>query len=187
MGIFRKDEIDKTNKSLWYCLETNFKNLDGHEFEQIIAKLYRKKGFRVEQTPKGPDQGVDLIAKKGRSTIIVQTKNWKNKVTNTDVLKTSGARQMARADYSMIITSSTFTASAKEAIKKSPRIRGTEIIGLKRQFKKYFVINKPKKNSTYEKFKEKFTRKKPKKVLKRKTKVVKRSVKIKRNVRRRKS
>ncbi len=64
MGIFhKKDKIDKTNKSLWYCLETNFKNLDGHEFEQIIARLYRKKGFRVEQTPKGADQGVDLIAR----------------------------------------------------------------------------------------------------------------------------
>ena len=184
MGIFTKDKIDKTNKSLWYCLETDFKNLDGHEFEQIVGKLYRKKGFRVEQTPKGADQGVDLIAKKGKITLIIQTKNWKNKVTNTDVLKTSGARQMFHANYSMIITSSTFTASAKEAIRNSPRIRGTEIIGLKRQFKKYFVIKKPKKKSTFEKFKEKFTGKKTKKVIRRKTKVVKRPVKTKQNKRR---
>ena len=174
MGIFhKKDKIDKTNKSLWYCLETNFKNLDGHEFEQIIARLYRKKGFRVEQTPKGADHGLDLIAKKGRITVIVQTKNWKNKVSNTDVLKTSGARQMFHANYSMIITSSTFTTSAKEAIQKSPRIRGIEIDGLKRQFRKYFVITKPvKKQTTIEKITGIFTGKKPKKVVKRKAKPV---------------
>jgi len=180
MGIFSKDKIDKTNKSLWYCLETNFKNLDGHEFEQIIARLYRKKGYRVEQTPKGADQGVDLIAKKGRITIIIQTKNWKNKVTNTDVLKTSGARQMQRAKYSMIITSSTFTPSAKEAIQRSPRIRGTEIEGLKRQFRRYFVITKPVKKSRITKIKEAITGKKPKKRTKRHVRVVKRSIKPRR-------
>jgi|APSaa5957512535_1039671.scaffolds.fasta_scaffold04223_8 restriction endonuclease Mrr len=168
MGIFNKDKIDRNNKSLWYCLETDFKNLDGHEFEQIVGKLYRKKGYRVIQTPKGADQGVDLIAKKGRITIIIQTKNWKNKVTNTDVLKTSGARQMFRANYSMIITSSTFTPSAKEAIQRSPRIRGTDIEGLRRQFRRYFVIKKPKEKSMIEKIKGKFTSKKSKKIVKKK-------------------
>ncbi len=172
MGIFSKDKIDKTNKSLWYCLETNFKNLDGHEFEQIIARLYRKKGYRVYQTPKGADQGVDLIAKKGKITIIIQTKNWKNKVTNTDVLKTSGARQMQRAKYSMIITSSTFTPSAKEAIQKSPRIRGTEIEGLKRQFRRYFAITKPVKKSRIAKIKEAITGKKQKKRVKKNVRIV---------------
>lgn len=180
MGIFNKNKIDKTNKSLWYCLETNFKNLDGDEFEKIVARLYRKKGYRVEQTPKGADQGVDLIAKKGRITIIIQTKNWKNKVTNTDVLKTSGARQMQRAKYSMIITSSTFTPSAKEAIQSSPRIRGTEIEGLKRQFRRYFVIRKPVKKSRITKIKEAITGKKPKKRTKRNVRVVKRPIKPRR-------
>ncbi len=174
MGIFdKKDNIDKTNKSLWYCLETNFKNLDGDEFEKIIDRLYRKKGFHVVQTPKGPDQGVDLIAKKGRITVIIQTKNWKNKVTNTNILKTSGARQMFHANYAMIITSSTFTTSAKEAIQKSPRIRGMEIDGLKRQFRKYFVITKPvKKPTTIEKITIILTGKKPKKIVKRNPKPV---------------
>ncbi len=169
MGIFNKNKIDKKNKSLWYCLETNFKNLDGHEFEQIIGKLYRKKGYYVIQTPKGADQGVDLIAKKGRITVIIQTKNWKNKVTNTDVLKTSGARQMFHANYSMIITSSTFTPSAKEAIQRSPRIRGMDIVGLQKQFRRYFVIKKPEEKSTIATIKEIFTGKKSKKNIKKKT------------------
>ena len=39
MGFFRsKNKIDKTNKSLWYSLEVNFKNLNGDEFEKIIQE-----------------------------------------------------------------------------------------------------------------------------------------------------
>ena len=79
---------------------------------------------------------------------------------------------MFHANYSMIITSSTFTASAKEAIRKSPRIRGTEIEGLKRQFRKYFVITKPPKVSMIDAIKEIFTGKKSKKIVKRNAKPV---------------
>ena len=163
MGLFRnKNKIDKTNKNLWYCLEVNFENLTGDEFEKRIASLYRKKGYYVTQTPPGKDQGVDLIAKRDNMVIIIQTKNWKGKVTNTDVLKTSGARQMFHANYAMIITSSYFTKDAKFAIKKSPRIRGMEIDVLKREFKKYFHIEKPKEKTMADKIKEQFFGKKSK-------------------------
>lgn len=96
MAIFAKNKIDTNDKSLWYCLETDFKNLDGDEFEKIVAKLYRKKGYRVTITPKGPDDGVDMIARRNNTKTIIQTKNWKGNVTNTDVLKTAGAREMHR-------------------------------------------------------------------------------------------
>ena len=37
-----KNKTDKSNKSLWYTLETDFKNLNGDEFERLIALLYLK-------------------------------------------------------------------------------------------------------------------------------------------------
>jgi len=135
--------INKNDKSLWYTLESNFKNLNGDEFEKIIAKLYRKKGYRVYKTPVGADQGVDLTARKGKMKIIIQAKNWQDKVGNTDVLKTAGARQMQNATYALVITSSGFTKSATEAIRNTPRIRGMGINGLKKEFKKYYRIKKP--------------------------------------------
>jgi len=152
-----KNKINKNDKSFWYCLETNFKNLDGDEFEKIVAKLYQKRGFYVFKTPKGADQGVDLIARKGKTKIIIQTKNWRGKVSNTDILKTAGARQMFHAKYALVITSSHFTESAKRAIRNTPNIRGMEIDGLKRQFRKYFVIKKPPKESLIGKIRKKFT------------------------------
>lgn len=62
----KRNTVDTNNKSLWYSLESNFKNLSGDEFEELIARLYRKKGYRVYKTPKGPDDGVDLIVRKGK-------------------------------------------------------------------------------------------------------------------------
>ena len=152
MGVFRKKK--KIDKSLWNCLQTDFKNLNADEFEKKIVALYRKKRFHVLQTRPGADQGVDLIARKGRIKIVIQVKNWKNKVTNTAVLKTAGARQMFNANYAMIITSSYFTPSAKKAIRDTPRIRGTDIEGLKRQFRKHFNIVEPTKKSIKEKIKK---------------------------------
>jgi len=135
--------VNKNNKSLWYTLESDFKNLNGDEFERIIARLYRKKGYRVYKTPLGADQGVDLIARKGKRKIIIQAKNWQGKVSNTDILKTAGARQMQNATYALVITSSGFTKPATEAIRNTPRIRGMAISGLKKEFRKYYRIKKP--------------------------------------------
>ena len=140
--------INKNEKSLWYTLESDFKNLNGDEFERIIAKLYRKKGYHVRKTPIGKDQGVDLIVRKGKLKIIIQAKNWQSKVSNTDILKTAGARQMQNATYALVITSSHFTKSATEAIRNTPRIRGMSINGLKKEFKKYYRIKKPAEKKT---------------------------------------
>ena len=160
-----KNKIDRDNKELWYSLEVDFKNLDGDEFEKLLGALYQRKGFNVIKTPKGADYGVDLLVRKGKTTIIIQAKNWKGKVSNTDILKTAGARQMYNATYALVITSSHFTESAKKAIKNTPRIRGMEIEGIKRQIKEHFKkeSRKPKKESFVEKIKSTITgKKKPK-------------------------
>ena len=157
-----KNKVDKDNKELWYSLENDFKNLDGDEFEKLLGALYQRKGFKVIKTPKGPDYGVDLLVRKGKTTVIIQAKNWTGKVSSDDILKTAGARQMHNASYAMVITSSHFTESAKKAIKETPRIRGMEIEGVKRQIKEHFKkeSRKPKKESFAEKIKSTITGKK---------------------------
>lgn len=120
------------------ALDTDFKNLDGDQFEKIVGDLWRKKGYHVYQTPKGPDQGVDLIATRGSERIIIQTKNRKNNVTNGDVLKTAGTIDMHKATYALIITSSKFTKPALEALRKTSKISGIDIDALKKDFYKYF-------------------------------------------------
>lgn len=156
-GSKKKKSVNMNDKSLWYSLQSNFKNLTGDEFEELIARLYRKKGFRVYKTPKGPDDGVDLIVRKGITSIVIQCKNWEQKVGNGDVLKTAGARQLKNATYALVITSSQFTEPAKVVLKKTPKIRGMAINGLKREFRRNFKIVKPvQKKSTLTKLGEFF-------------------------------
>ncbi|MDC0209945.1 restriction endonuclease [Nitrosopumilus sp.] len=139
------DNRPKLPKNLEKTLNQDFKNISGDEFEELIAELYRKKGYTVNKTPIGPDQGVDLFLTKkrwaGQKRIIVQAKNWKDSVGNTDVLKTAGARQMHKASSAIIITSSHFTPSAHKALKNTPQITGIEIEELKEAFRKYFKIH----------------------------------------------
>lgn len=123
---------------LQIALDNDFENLNGDEFESIVGTLYRKKGYQVTKTPKGPDQGIDLIAIRGSEKIIIQTKNWKSNVSNTDILKTAGARQMHKATSALVITSSRFTKSAIEALQNTPKISGLDIDALKREFYKNF-------------------------------------------------
>ena len=63
---------------------------------------------------------------------------------------------MFHAKYALVITSSHFTEAAKRAIRNTPNIRGMEIEELKRQFRFYFTIKKPHKESLKEKFGKKF-------------------------------
>jgi len=129
---------NKTSDNLQYTLDSDFKNLSGDEFEEIVGKLYNRKGYRVTKTPIGPDQGVDLIARKGSEKIVIQAKNWKNNVSNTDILKTAGARQMQKANSAVVVTSSKFTKSAIEALRHTPKIKGIDIDELKKEFYKNF-------------------------------------------------
>ena len=134
----KKDLVDKTNKSLWYSLEVDFKNLTGDEFEKLLGELYQRQGYHVTKSVPGADNGIDLMATRGNTSVIIQAKNWKGKVSNGDILKTSGARLMYNANYAMVITSSHFTDSAKNVIENSPRIRGMEIESLQKKVREYF-------------------------------------------------
>ena len=143
-----KNEIDTTNKDLWYCLEVDFKNLTGDEFEKRVADLYRKKGYHVRKTPIGADDGVDLIARKGKYKMIIQAKNWTAKVGSPQIRDLAGTRELKHANYAIIITSSTFTPSAFNTLRQYRKIRGITINGLKKEFRKYYHIE-PKQKTIY--------------------------------------
>lgn len=106
-------------------LNTNFRNWDSRRFEELIADAYRRMGYRTSLTSNGPDQGIDVIAQNGREKIVIQAKCWQNKVSNTDVLKTIGAREMVGATKAVVVTNSEFTRSALEVLQKTP---GLELI-----------------------------------------------------------
>ena len=65
-------------KDYWY-------NLDPFEFEEKIGELFRNLGYNVAVTKKSGDGGIDVLIKKGHTTIGVQCKRYKDKVGAKEV------------------------------------------------------------------------------------------------------
>lgn len=71
-------------------------------------------GYRVEHTKLSHDQGADLVVSKFGEKIVVQAKQYSNKVNNKAVQEIVAAIKHYGADRGMVITTDEFTRSAIE-------------------------------------------------------------------------
>src|SRR5262249_39217732 len=94
--------------------EQKFTDLSGAEFETYLARLIKVNGF-IEGcgTAATGDQGADLIAKRNGRTIVIQAKRYRGSVGNRAVQEVVGAIRFYGADEGWVVTSGTFTASAR--------------------------------------------------------------------------
>ena len=89
--------------------------MSGPEFERFMADLLRQKGYEVEQTPLSGDQGVDLILPDlDGKRVVIQLKRWTGPVGNKAIQATFAGMAHYQADEGWVITTSTFTKSARE-------------------------------------------------------------------------
>jgi HJR/Mrr/RecB family endonuclease len=97
--------------------------MSGSEFERFMADPFRQKGYAVEETKTTGDQGVDLILPDlDGKRVVIQLKRWSGPVGNAAVQATFGGMAHYQADEGWIITTSTFTKSARE-LAPSTRVR----------------------------------------------------------------
>lgn len=78
----------KPKKKFYYG--ENWKKKKGDDYEFYIKKFYEKEGYKV--FPNGyikgfKDGGIDLLAHKGKETILIQCKNWKSKAELKNITK----------------------------------------------------------------------------------------------------
>lgn len=52
-------------------------NLTWLEFEELVGADFERLGYAVSFTPQGADGGVDVIARKGSETFLIQCKQWR--------------------------------------------------------------------------------------------------------------
>ncbi len=92
-------------------------------FERIVVELLVKMGYGGSRKDAGEkigqsgDGGIDGIIKEDRlglDTIYIQAKRWQGSVGRPEIQKFVGALQGKRAHKGVFITSSTFTADARE-------------------------------------------------------------------------
>ena len=93
-------------------------NLSWVEFENLLHQYFIEKGFRVTDTNKGPDGGVDLRLSKDGQAAIVQCKHWRASKVGVSVIREQyGIMAAEGVDRSFVITSGKFTHDAKSRAK----------------------------------------------------------------------
>lgn len=91
-----------------------FDELSGIDFETYLVKVLAVHGFEdITGTPVTGDQGADLLARKGGRKIAIQAKRHKGSVGNAAVQEIVAALKFYQADEGWVITSGTFTESAR--------------------------------------------------------------------------
>ncbi|MFJ8526749.1 restriction endonuclease [Bacillus sp. NPDC094106] len=103
-------------------LESGIKEIDvmqGEEFEQYLAVLFRDMGYKVETTPRSGDYGADLILEKAREVIAVQVKRYNRTVGLDAVQQVSSAIPFYNAHKGWVITNNRFSESAYTLARKN--------------------------------------------------------------------
>jgi restriction system protein len=93
--------------------------MGGLEFEQFMADLFRKQGYSVKRTPGSGDQGIDLLVDMEGRNVAIQLKRWRMPVGNKAVQETFTGMFYHQAQEGWLITTSSFTKSAKDAASKT--------------------------------------------------------------------
>lgn len=97
----------------------NLDDLTGHEFEEAIAKVFERLGYRTELPGKSADRGRDVIARRGDETLIIECKHQKGSVGRPVVQKLEGAtNSYAGAEHGLVITTGAFARTAEEYAQK---------------------------------------------------------------------
>ena len=88
--------------------------MGGHDFEKVVARIFEKMGYSVTITKGSGDQGIDIIASRGSSTIGIQAKCYAGKVSNKAIQEVVAGVVHYKCDRGLVVTNNFFTDSAKE-------------------------------------------------------------------------
>ena len=94
----------------------DIRKLSWQQFEQYIGEFYRSQGYQVEETGLGgADGGIDLVAKRGSETLLIQCKHWRsNKVGVPVVRELLGVVTAEKAAGGVLVATGRFTRDAHE-------------------------------------------------------------------------
>ena len=95
-----------------YKYENNLNNKKGIAFENQCMKILISKGWRVEETPKSGDQGIDLIASIEKYRLCIQCKDHKKPIGNKAVQEVSAGKKYWNGTHAILVSQSGYTKSA---------------------------------------------------------------------------
>lgn len=108
---YRERKINAGKVSIFSLSQID--SLSGKEFEEYLKLLFEKMGYSVELTKVSGDFGADLILKKKKEHIIVQSKCFSKTVGVKAVQEIIGARRHYGADDAVVVTNNYFSKEAQ--------------------------------------------------------------------------
>ena len=102
----------RSEKEFWY-------SLDGHQFENEVAKIFRKEGFDTKVSRVGADGGVDIVVSKNNKRYAVQCKAHTSKVSESVARDLYGVLHSRNFDGGYLVTLNGTSSKTKEFCKKN--------------------------------------------------------------------
>jgi restriction endonuclease Mrr len=90
------------------------------QFEEYVAVLFEKAGYRVRRTGGSGDHGVDLVVKQGGTRSVVQCKRYEDAIGPSTIRELIGTMTNVGIKEGFLITTSGFTAGAEHEARKAP-------------------------------------------------------------------
>ncbi len=87
-------------------------NMNGFEFEDYCKQILESKGWKVEKTKNGADQGIDLIIQQKKRKIGVQCKKYSRPIGNKSVQEVKAGLNYYNLSEGVVLGNKTFTKSA---------------------------------------------------------------------------
>lgn len=97
--------------------------LDGWQFEQEVANVFRINGYNAKVTKGSGDGGVDIILKKDGRTSIVQCKHYQNPVPPEPIRALWGCKDDFGADEVILVASSGITDMGARFVQNKPNFK----------------------------------------------------------------
>lgn len=96
--------------------------MDWREFEGLVGEVFRRQGYRIEETGLGgADGGVDLFLNKDGKTTLVQCKQWRGQRVDVKVVREMyGLLAHHGADSVKIVAIGDFTPDAQRFVQGKP-------------------------------------------------------------------
>tara|TARA_Y100001978_G_scaffold200704_1_gene217523 strand:- start:962 stop:1822 length:861 start_codon:yes stop_codon:yes gene_type:complete len=95
-----------------YKYEKNFNSKKGIAFENLCMKILISKGWKVEETSKTGDQGIDLIASIENYRLCIQCKDHRQPIGNKAVQEVTAGTKYWNGTHAILVSQSGYTKSA---------------------------------------------------------------------------
>jgi hypothetical protein len=87
-------------------------NLKEDDYELDLNNMFKRLGYEILDIPTSEYHGVDFILSKNEEKIVVQVKQFDDKITDFSVHEILTAKEYYKADKARIITNSSFSSNA---------------------------------------------------------------------------